>query len=361
MPGALSMLSDEEFVRWCYRTLLARDADAAGLPNFVDSLRSGTSRIDVIQAFLESAEYKSGRGYVWRFAPPGHFYSPIPAESDIAELERRGAGAASIPGVDLNEAGQLALLEQFAALYPSVPFTDEGRPGYRYRYVNPSYAYSDAIFLHSMLRHVRPRRLIEIGSGYSSAVTLDTSEHFLGGSLQCAFVEPFPELLLGLMTPTDHGRVRVIAKRLQDVELELFDELGAGDVLFVDSTHVSKVMSDVNRIFFEILPRLKPGTFVHIHDVFYPFEYPLDWLREGRAWNEQYLLRAFLQFNGSFKIRLFGQVHGPTARCLVSRAHAAVHEESGRRDLARAHRVMRGRGRTGSAVDGRRPAPRRSS
>ena len=77
-------------------------------------------------------------------------------------------------------------------------------------------------------------------------------------------------------------------------------------------------------MFFEILPRLKPGTFVHIHDVFYPFEYPLDWLREGRAWNEQYLLRAFLQFNGSFKIRLFGQYMVQAARCLVSRAHAAV-------------------------------------
>ena len=132
--------------------------------------------------------------------------------------------------------------------------------------------YADAIFLHAMLRHLRPRRLIEIGSGYSSAVTLDTNEHFLGGSLECSFVEPYPELLLGLMKPGDHERVRVIPQRLQDVPLELFDELGADDVLFVDSTHVAKAMSDVNRLFFEILPRLKPGTFVHIHDVFYPFD-----------------------------------------------------------------------------------------
>ena len=108
------------------------------------------------------------------------------------------------------------------------------------------------------------------------------------------------------MTDGDRRRATVIAKPLQDVDLSLFDVLESGDILFVDSTHVSKVNSDVNRIVFEILPRIARGVFVHIHDVFYPFEYPLDWLREGRAWNEQYLLRAFLQFNASFTIRLFG-------------------------------------------------------
>jgi hypothetical protein len=100
--------------------------------------------------------------------------------------------------------------------------------------------------------------------------------------------------------------VRIVNSRLQDVELAVFDTLGAGDVLFVDSTHVAKVGSDVSYLFFEIIPRLAAGTFVHIHDVFASFEYPLEWLREGRAWNEQYLLHAFLLFNSTFRIRLFG-------------------------------------------------------
>jgi hypothetical protein len=299
----LSLLSGEEFVRWCYRTLLARDPQPGDLASYLQSLRSGTCRLDIIQTFVESAEYKSGR---WRFVPPGHFYSPIPSAEDIANFENREVAVTSIAGFDLNETRQLELLQHFAALYPAVPFTDEAQPGYRYRYANSSYAYADAIFLHAMLRHFRPRRLIEIGSGYSSAVTMDTNEHFLGGSLRCSFIEPYPELLIRLMKPTDHGSVTVIPKKLQDVQLELFEDLDAGDVLFIDSTHVSKVMSDVNRIFFDILPRLRRGVLVHIHDVFYPFEYPLEWLREGRAWNEQYLLRAFLQFNRSFTIRLFG-------------------------------------------------------
>jgi hypothetical protein len=275
------------------------------MQRFVDALRSGTDRVDVLEELLESDEHRSRLNVAWRFVPPGHYFSPIPSDQDIDEFARRVVPE-SIEGIDLNDAGQRALLEDLAAFYPSVPFTDEPQPGFRYRYVNPSYSYADAIFLHTMLRHVRPRRLIEIGSGYTSAVTLDTNERFLGGGLDCCFIEPYPDLLRSLMTEGDLRLAKIIARPLQEVDLALFDVLESGDILFVDSTHVSKVNSDVNRIVHEILPRIARGVFVHIHDVFYPFEYPLDWLREGRAWNEQYLLRAFLQFNASFTIRLFG-------------------------------------------------------
>ncbi len=187
-----------------------------------------------------------------------------------------------------------------------MPFSWEGRRGFRYRFDNPSYSYADGIFLYSLLRHLAPRRLIEVGSGYTSALTLDTNQHFLGGRLNCTFIEPYPELLNSLLRPEDRPSVTLIEAKLQEVDLGVFDALQAGDVLFVDSTHVSKVGSDVNRLFFEVLPRLAPGVFIHIHDVFASLEYPLDWLRAGRAWNEQYVLRAFLQFNDRFRIRMFG-------------------------------------------------------
>lgn len=241
-----------------------------------------------------------------RFVPPGHFYSPHPSERDIDEYARSMTKPDALPGIDLNEAGQLALLHEFAPLYPTIPFQDEATPGFRYRYVNEMYSYADAIFLHSLLRVVKPQRIIEIGSGYSSAVTLDTVEHFLHGATECSFIEPYPERLYSLLKPSDRERVTIVPTRLQEVRLDVFDRLGPGDILFIDSTHVSKVNSDVNRIFFEILPRLSPGVFIHVHDVFYPFDYPLDWLRGGRAWNEQYVLRAFLLFNSAFRIRLFG-------------------------------------------------------
>ena len=81
--------------------------------------------------------------------------------------------------------------------------------------------------------------------------------------------------------------------------------LASGDILFIDSTHVSKAGSDVNHIFFKILPSLAEGVNIHLHDIFYPFEYPKEWIYEGRAWNENYVLHAFLQYNSAFKITFF--------------------------------------------------------
>ena len=97
----------------------------------------------------------------------------------------------------------------------------------------------------------------------------------------------------------------LIEKRVQEVPLETFASLGENDVLFIDSSHVSKIGSDVNRLYFDMLPVLAPGVLIHIHDVAGNFEYPRDWLEEGRAWNEQYLLRAFLMNNRDYRIELF--------------------------------------------------------
>jgi hypothetical protein len=136
-------------------------------------------------------------------------------------------------------------------------------------------------------------------------MALDTNELFLGNTVACTFIEPYPDVLLSLVSGEDRERVEVIATRLQDVSLERFAALEENDILFVDSTHVSKIGSDVNHIFFEIMPLLRPGVYVHFHDIFYPFEYLRDWIYEGRAWNEAYLLRAFLTLNTSFEIVLF--------------------------------------------------------
>src|SRR5205814_62343 len=88
-------------------------------------------------------------------------------------------------------------------------------------------------------------------------------------------------------------------------KLETFEKLNSGDILFVDSTHVVKTGNDVNYILFEIIPRLKSGVLIHFHDIFYPFEYPKDWVFMGRNWNEDYFLKAFLMYNNEFEIILF--------------------------------------------------------
>ncbi len=243
---------------------------------------------------------------IWGRFPPGHFYSPIPSLSEVNRDEAKIFPPLKrvVAGIDLREDAQLDLLSSFADFYSEMPFTEDRKEGSRYYFNNPAYSYSDAIMLYSMLRYKRPRRYIEIGSGFSSCAAIDTSDKFLGGSVAMTFIEPYPSLLHDLLLEGDVSRVSVIPQRLQDVDIGVFEALEKNDILFIDSTHVSKVGSDVNRIFFEILPCLKPGVVVHIHDVFFPFEYPKVWIFEGRAWNEIYMLRTFLQYNSRFQILL---------------------------------------------------------
>jgi Methyltransferase domain len=242
------------------------------------------------------------------FVEPGHFYSPIVATSDIKSRENRIFAAANLrelPGIDLRENEQLALLDKLKAYYDEMSFPEARSPSRRYFFQNPAYSYSDAIFLHCMIRHVRPKRIVEVGSGYSSCMTLDTNELFFADKIELTFIEPYPQLLLSLLRRGDRERVRIIGNRLQEVPLELFTDLEAGDILFIDSTHVVKTGSDVNQLILEVLPRVKPGVYVHLHDIFRGFEYPREWIYEGRGWSEAYLLRAFLAFNDRYRVVAF--------------------------------------------------------
>lgn len=235
--------------------------------------------------------------------PPGHFYSPIPLIEDIVkDKERIWKNKNTVPGIDLNENGQLNLLQSLIPNYKDIPFTPKRKKGLYYYYERGSYYYSDAIFLHLMLRHIKPSKVIEVGCGSSSCVMLDTNRHFLNNKIDLTFIDPFPDKT-PFIPKDSHGKTELIPKRVQDVEISQFQSLGENDVLFIDSTHVAKVGSDVNDIFFRILPSLRSGVYIHFHDIFFPFEYPERWvISDGKCWNEIYLLRSFLQYNSSFKI-----------------------------------------------------------
>lgn len=239
--------------------------------------------------------------------PPEHFYSPVVSPAEIRQYEWAlfDANVEEIAGIDLNDEGQLELMEKFQRFYDELPFPDQKSESFRYHLDNPNFAYSDGIYLYCLIRHLKPRRIIEIGSGFSSCVMLDTNRLFSENSIRCTFIEPFPKLLRRLLRPEDESKVEILAMRLQAVDLNIFRSLSAGDILFIDSTHVAKANSDVNWIFFRILPLLNSGVYIHFHDIFYPFEYTREWLYEGRSWNEAYMLRAFLQNNRAFRVRLF--------------------------------------------------------
>lgn len=237
--------------------------------------------------------------------PPGHFYSPI---VDPIELGRRRAfffdRSATPADVDFNFDGQVATLRELLAQSRRMPFADESKPGLRYRYNNDAFAFGEGLLLGGMMLKHQPKRVIEFGCGYSSCAMLDVNEQLLGSQVDFTFVDPFPKLLRDL--GGNLGKATVLESAAQDIDLARIDALEANDILFIDSTHVSKSGSDVNFHLFYVLPRLKPGVLIHFHDIFYPFEYPDRWVFEqNRSWNECYLLRAFLMNNRDYRIVLF--------------------------------------------------------
>lgn len=256
--------------------------------------------------------------------PPGHYYSPIVDANQLAPLRDEWLVTVpdSLPGIDLREQEQEDLLQSFATHYKNIPFQPNFTDPYRYYYENELYSYGDAFTLYAILHHFRPKRIIEIGSGFTSALMLDANEFSLNHSLNLTFIEPYPEERLdGLLRKEDYDQVTIIKSFLQTVPLETFDALEANDVLFVDSTHVVKAGSDVNRILFDVLPRLKKGVLIHFHDIFYPFDYPPEWVFgwKGFGWNESYVLRAFLMYNPAYEIVFFNS--------LMHRRHRAWYDE----------------------------------
>ncbi|MFC6017970.1 class I SAM-dependent methyltransferase [Plantactinospora solaniradicis] len=227
------------------------------------------------------------------YVKPGHYYSPVTAPADRATAIR-WRDLAPV-GVDLRETEQLRLARELAPLLLELP-TD------RWQDRNGMYGRADAAVLHAMLRHHRPARLIEVGSGYSTAVALDVAERFLP-DLRITCVEPHPTRLQSRLRPGDE--VELIQRPVQEVDRATFAALRSGDILLIDSTHVVKAGSDVVWLFLHVLPTLRPGVIVHIHDIHWPFEYPERWLREGRDWTEVYLLRAFLTDSAAWQVLLF--------------------------------------------------------
>lgn len=255
--------------------------------------------------YRENANFKKNSCFA-----AGHYYSTIVSVDEIRQREKEiwaKAETDGVAGIDLNTESQIALAKSFGAYYDELPFTAEKQTGLRYYFANGFYSYTDGIVLYSMIRHFKPKRIIEIGSGFSSAVMLDTNQRFFANEINLTFIEPYPERLYSLINDNDKKSTTIIESDVQKIPLSHFEKLEAGDILFVDSTHVSKTGSDVNYILFEILPCLKSGVLIHFHDIFYPFEYPKEWVYEGKNWNEDYILKAFLMYNEKFEIRLFSE------------------------------------------------------
>ena len=254
--------------------------------------------------------------------PPGHFHSPVPDLDEVRAHEAQIFDApAELVGIDLRTDAQLALVERLRRFVADQPFQAEPKDGLRYHFDNDYFGWGDGLVLFCMLRHLRPARVVEVGSGFSSALMLDTAERFLRPAPELVFIEPHPDRFQGLLRDDDRDRVTLLSQQVQDVDRAVFDRLEPGDVLFIDSSHVTKVGSDVNLLLLEVVPRLRPGVHVHVHDIIWPFEYDRQWAYQGRAWNEAYLLRALLTGNPRLRITFWSS---QLAACHRERVGAAL-------------------------------------
>ena len=246
--------------------------------------------------FREIFRYWERHGF---HVTPAHFYQPLPDTRSLPDtLWDRPS---ELSGIDMNDAVQLDLLRsqfpKFRAEYNQFPAEPTGEPS-RFHFNNGLFDGTDALVAYCMIRHFQPRLIIEVGSGFSSLVAAEAIARNRKSELIC--IEPFPQDFLRKGVGGLHA---LIEKKVEDIDLKFFSQLHSGDILFIDSSHTVKIGGDVNYLFLEVLPRLNPGVIVHVHDIFFPFDYRRDWvLDELRFWTEQYLLQAFLTFNSEFEV-----------------------------------------------------------
>jgi Methyltransferase domain len=223
-----------------------------------------------------------------------NYYSPVPAWGDLSDevFTRRS----SLTGIPYDEDAHVRFLQRLK------PYLAEFEPPSGYVWDNGMYERIESDVLYAMVRHVRPKRIIELGSGYSTLIIADAVRRNESDESPCKY---------SVFDPFARNFVRARATELDlredsaaDVPLEVFRELGESDILFVDTTHTVKLGSEVNYIILDVLPTLAQGVFVHIHDVFLPYEYPRGFFEHRNYWAEQYLLQAFLTNNQSWEVAL---------------------------------------------------------
>lgn len=330
-----TQVTDEEYVEALYEQLLLRCADESGKRFYMTLLASGRSRFDVMRDIATSAECfellckqrfgpQTGSPFL-AAAAPGHFYSPLPS---LDAVERLGLTStsfdlAAFPEIDLRVDQQLTLLSQLAPYARALVIAD-GRCGDRYYADNGSFAPGDATLLAAMIRHMQPSTILEVGAGFSTAMMLDTVERYLPDRCSIEAIDPEPQRAMDLLRATDVSWLTLRAGLVQDMPISTFTRLGKNDILFIDSSHVMKLGSDVAFLFNQVLPVLAPGVVVHVHDVAWPFEYPVDHYRHGWAWNEAQCLRLLLANSARYEVLLFAdylaRARRPEVRAIMPEA-----------------------------------------
>lgn len=293
MPNA------EQAVIDLYTHLLGRPPEDKEREAWVAELENSSFE-NLFYKFVGSPEYQSRTRVKSCFAN-GHFHSAVVNPETVREYVD-WSNAQPIAAIDLPLEQMTVFYAKHLEMFRTTKLSNEKSPKQRYYLDGAPFPHGDVFALRAMMVDYRPKRIVEIGSGFSTAAMLDAADEF-GLNCQITCIEPHPNRLHTLLRADDGDRVTLLQQDVQRVPLDLFRSLSAGDILFIDSTHVMKTGSDVHYELFHILPALREGVLVHIHDIQYPFEYPASWIYDfNYSWNEIYAVRAFLMYNRAFKI-----------------------------------------------------------
>lgn len=232
------------------------------------------------------------------FPVRNHYYEP---QFDFRDVPEVGRGVRPLPGIDWNEQGQTEVLRAltFGAELADLAGPDPGDGGFRLG--NSNFESGDAEYWYQLIRWKKPRRIFEIGSGHSTRLAIRAIKRNQmddpGYTCRHVCVEPYE------MPWLEESGLEVVRQKVESLGTGFFGELGVDDILFIDSSHVIRAQGDVLFEYLQLLPVLRPGVIVHVHDIFSPADYPREWIvDEVRFWNEQYLLEAFLSHNAHWKI-----------------------------------------------------------
>jgi len=234
-----------------------------------------------------------------------HYYRPIPDTRELRQRKGLWENKSELVGIEMNESDQLIFARKvFPSFKEEYEFPRrETRVPYEFYLDNPQFGPVDAEVAYSMVRHFLPKKIIEIGSGYSTYLMAKAcllNKERSGVETELHAIDPYPR---GTLVQGFPGLSSFTQEKAENIELSFYSQLDKGDILFIDTTHIVTTGGEVNCLFLEVLPRLRSGVIVHIHDIFLPREYPRDWvLRMRRFYTEQYLLQAFLVYNQSFKV-----------------------------------------------------------
>lgn len=235
---------------------------------------------------------------------PNHYYSPIPDLNELTDAQL--TARYPLHGVAIDEGEHRALLEAFKSVQAeTTAFRSRNTPTTDGRwYSGGAFGLLDAQVAYAMVRTQKPKRIIEIGTGFSTLAMAEACERNAaeGRPVEFTTIDPYPSFAVAL---NPKGLTRNLTVPVESLPIEQFEALEPGDILFIDSTHIIRPGGDVEYEYFHILPRLKPGVWIHVHDIFFPLPYPPEWARDRHIfWNEQQLLNAFLAYNHSFRSKM---------------------------------------------------------